>query len=60
MTAHTHTTLADDCYRCDLNKDEVNGMREDLAPRVRQLIQDIERAIYKAPPRETVRDRGGA
>ena len=30
MTAHLHSTVVDGCYRCELGKDEMAGIRQDL------------------------------
>lgn len=29
MSAHTHRELVDGCYRCDLNRDELEANREE-------------------------------
>ena len=39
MTAHSHTTVVDGCYRCDLNRDEVQHSRD---------WDDLERVIERA------------
>lgn len=30
MSAHTCTTLTDGCYRCDLNRDEIQANEEEI------------------------------
>lgn len=43
MTAHTHTTLVDGCYRCDLGRDEMKAIEEERD----RLLVSVMRKLVK-------------
>lgn len=48
MSAHTHRTHVDGCFRCDLSRDEVvsEEVVEAVAPLARRLAEEAPAAAY--------------
>lgn len=53
MTAHDHKTLVDGCYRCDLNRDEVESAHAETLVAAHSLLDSrllYDRADYISVP----------
>jgi hypothetical protein len=41
MTAHLHATFVDGCYRCDLNRDELESMHREIEFERQQISEGM-------------------
>ena len=57
MTAHSHTTLVDGCYRCDLNRDEIAHIEDEVRAEARAAWLEYRDGPMRNWPRRQVRRR---